>query len=240
MRPTAGCTHILFDFFGTLVDYSAVPDQGHPRTVSLLRRLGADLTHDRFVTTWARTWEEFDRRGDATGVEFAMPDIASAYLTQVLPGPPTPAGVTAFVTEYVAEWNSGVRYPQGVADLVRDLAADHRLAVVTNTHEPALVPAHLAAMGVRERFETVITSIEVGWRKPRPEIFRRALATLGIEAATAVFVGDSYRPDFVGPEGVGIRAYLIDPGRLAPVPGPRRLASILDLPDRLAAHRESH
>jgi putative hydrolase of the HAD superfamily len=228
-------THILFDFFGTLVEYSASrTEQGYARSHEVLRRLGADLSYPDFLTAWSRTSAEFDRFSDHDDHEFSMTDVGTAFLSSALGRPPTSAEVDAFVAEYISEWNTGVTYPAEVAECVGELARDYRLAVVTNTHQADLVPNHLTAMGLLSCFDAVLTSVEVGWRKPHPEIYATTLRALGITAAAAVFVGDSYRPDFLGPEQAGITAFLIDPHRRAPVPDPRRLHSILDLPARLA------
>lgn len=228
---------ILFDFFGTLVDYVPGHTEQAPRSYDLLRRLGTDLGHREFLTAWADEFADFERRSDADDREFSMTQAATAFLTRALRRPPDPADVAAFVGVYLREWNVGVRYPPGLPDLVRGLARGHRLAVVSNTHQPDLVPNHLAAMGIDGCFEAVITSVEVGWRKPHPEIYARTLRTLGVDASAAVFVGDSYGPDFLGPERAGITAYLIDPGYAAPVPGDRRLDSVFALPARLRSHR---
>ena len=66
------------------------------------------------------------------------------------------------------------------------------------------------------------------------EIFETALNTVGAEPSDVVFVGDSYRADYLGAERAGMRAYLIDPWRWEPVPDDRRLRSVFDLPARLA------
>lgn len=228
-------THILFDFFGTLVEYSASrTEQGYARSHHLLRQWGADLPYADFLAAWSQASAEFDRLSDRDDREFSMSDVGTAFLASTLGRPPAPAHVDAFVAEYVREWNTGVRYAVEVADCVRALARDYRLAVVTNTHHADLVPQHLEAMGLLSTFDAVITSVEVGWRKPHPAIYATTLDTLGIEASDAMFVGDTYRPDFLGPEQAGITAFLIDPHRRAAVPDARRLDSILDLPARLA------
>jgi len=81
----------------------------------------------------------------------------------------------------------------------------------------------------------VFLSVTTGWRKPHPRIFTAVLGELGIDASDAVFVGDSYRPDYHGPTRAGIRAFLIDPARAAEAPEHARLESVLDLTDALAA-----
>jgi putative hydrolase of the HAD superfamily len=90
-------------------------------------------------------------------------------------------------------------------------------------------------MDIDGYFDAVLTSVEFGWRKPHPAIYTEALARLGIDAAQAVFVGDTYVADFAGPEAAGIRAYLIDPTHAYDIPADQRLQSLAELPSRLLA-----
>jgi len=50
---------------------------------------------------------------------------------------------------------------------------------------------------------------EINRRKPSPEIFRRALNVLGVEAQRAVFVGDMLDLDVRGPQSVGMKTVFI-------------------------------
>ncbi|GAA4690506.1 HAD family hydrolase [Phytohabitans rumicis] len=234
--PGTRHSHVLFDFFGTLVAYNASRvEQGYARSHALLVRWGADLSYPDFLGAWSRTTDQFDRLSDRDDHEFSMTEVGTVFLAGVLGRAPAPTEVETFVVEYVDEWNTGVTYQDGVAACVRDLARDHRLAVVSNTHQSDLVPNHLRAMGLWSSFDAVVTSVDVGWRKPHPKIYAVALDALGIDAGDAVFVGDSFEPDFAGPERAGMTAFLIDPDRRAPVPGDRRLDSVVDLPARLRA-----
>jgi putative hydrolase of the HAD superfamily len=225
VRPT----HLLFDFFGTLVDY----DVGHPPrpcgTLALLAGLGHPMTDHAFLAAWDANWSAWEGAYAPEHREFSMVEVAASFLRSLAGSPPRLSDVDEFVAVFVADWNAGVRYPAGVADLLADLAGRYRLAVVSNTHEPDLVPGHLAAMGVAGLFAAVVTSVEVGRRKPHPAVYAAALDRLGATAAEAVFVGDSVGPDFTGPTAAGMRAYLIDPAGAAPVPDDRRLGSVLDL-----------
>ena len=232
----AAPTHVLFDFFGTLVDYSASrTEQGYHASHRLVTDLGADLDYERFLDEWTRVCADHDRRSDADDREYSMRDVGTAFLRDVCGREPTPDDVETFAETYVEEWNTGVRYLSGIADLVAEMGRRYRLAVVTNTHHAPLVPRHLEAMGLRSAFAAVVTSVEVGWRKPHPRIYRAALDALGIAAGEAVFVGDTYNADFVGPTHAGMRAYLIAREGAAPVPSDHRLTSILQLPERLGS-----
>ncbi|HEY0000801.1 MAG TPA: HAD family hydrolase, partial [Actinoplanes sp.] len=223
-----------FDFFGTLVDYSpSRTEQGYEQSHALLRLAGAEISYEEFLAVWSETSAGFDRRAEADDREFSMTEACTEFLGVVLGRTPTGDEVSTFVGCYVGEWNKGVTYRPEVVGCLDELAADYRLAVVSNTHQPGLVPGHLAAMGVLDRFDAVVTSVDLGWRKPHPKIYAAALDTLGIQADAAVFVGDTYDADFAGPERAGIRAFLIDPDRQTAVPDERRLESVLDLPSRL-------
>jgi HAD superfamily hydrolase (TIGR01509 family) len=65
-------------------------------------------------------------------------------------------------------------------------------------------------LGIEPYLDFVITSKQAGADKPKPPIFRAALAKAGIAAAEAVHVGDQYKIDVVGARGVGINPVLID------------------------------
>ena len=227
-------THVLLDFFGTLVGYSpSRTSQGYHASHALVRSMGARISYEQFLQAWAAESALFDERSAIDDSEFSMDEVAAAFLIRVLGHNPDPVQTAALVRAYLSEWNTAVVYPPGIGDLVGSLADRFRLAVVTNTHQADLVPAHLSAMGIAGHFEAVVTSVEVGWRKPHPAIYTEALRRLGITADKAVFVGDSYIADYAGPTAVGLAAFLIDPGQQHSVPASRRLSSLHELPARL-------
>jgi putative hydrolase of the HAD superfamily len=229
-----GVTHVLLDFFGTLADYSpSRTEQGYHRTHALARSLGLTASYSDLLRAWTQASEQLDRRSAADGREYSMDDAARACLLQLLGRPAEPAEVTALAQCYLAEWNTGVSYPAGMPRTVAALRSRYRLAVVSNTHDSALVPAHLAAMGIGGCFDAVITSIDVGWRKPDPRIYTAALTRLGIRADAAIFAGDTFEADYAGPARSGLLAYLIDPQGRHDIPAGQRLTSLADLPGRL-------
>jgi putative hydrolase of the HAD superfamily len=60
---------------------------------------------------------------------------------------------------------------------------------------------------IRELFDVVVISAEVGLHKPQPEIFRLAAEELGLEPQECVFV-DDLRENCEGAEAVGMTAVL--------------------------------
>ena len=58
--------------------------------------------------------------------------------------------------------------------------------------------------------DCAIGSRDFGRTKPHPEIFRHALAQLGVEPEEAAMIGDSYEDDIEGARALGMQAFLLD------------------------------
>lgn len=113
------------------------------------------------------------------------------------------------------------------------LAGGYRLGVVSNTNDLTLVPGHLARFGLAEVFDDVVLSVEVGYRKPHPAIYRTALEQLDSEPGRTLFIGDTFEADYAGPKRAGMHTLLITDGH-DHVPATDRVASVLELPQALA------
>jgi HAD superfamily hydrolase (TIGR01509 family) len=66
----------------------------------------------------------------------------------------------------------------------------------------------LEALGLYEYFDALTISCEVGYLKPRKEIFEHALEQIGVEPDQALHVGDLFRADVVGATACGMNACL--------------------------------
>jgi putative hydrolase of the HAD superfamily len=55
----------------------------------------------------------------------------------------------------------------------------------------------------------LLDQVDVGWRKPHPAPFQRALTHLEVPASEAIFVGDDPRWDVLGAESVGLHPLLL-------------------------------
>lgn len=99
-------------------------------------------------------------------------------------------------------------YPE-VPAVLDGLRGRVRLAVVTNGME-SHQRAKLAAAGLSERFDAIVTSEAVGASKPDPRIFHVALERLACRAGDAVMVGDHPLRDVAGAQQAGLRGVWID------------------------------
>ena len=114
-------------------------------------------------------------------------------------------------------------------DLIRDLAEQYTIAVVSNTHDPNMVLTMLDQMGIQSAVSAVVLSVEHGWLKPHHSIYAAALDRVGCTAGHAVFVGDSWEADYAGPRRTGMPALFIDPAHAHDIPPRDRLNTVLDI-----------
>lgn len=230
---------VLFDFGGTLYDYSTLAAAERESLVELAAWAG--------VAADAATLQEAHRA--------AMRDTFRAYL----PRPyylhrdlfrdalVTMLGRLGARVDYehldrfrVAQWERHARDFRLREGVVGTLDALRRrglhVGLVSNIDDDQL--AHLLGIaGLHGAFDATITSEQARSCKPDPGIFRAALAQAGCAADAALFVGDTLAQDVAGANRAGLRSVLLwhredrDP---PPAPEPprhviRRIPEVLDL-----------
>ena len=218
---------VLFDAGGTLIrlDYAfmracaerrnhAVTDLALARGEALVRR-------------------EIDRRAARTdGPRDRDADRVAMYFGGVLEGAGVARAAAAAAAVELAQEHARanlwrVAMP-GAADALAALRSrGFRVGVVSNAD--GRVAALLEAAGLARHLETIVDSHLEGVEKPDPEIFRRALARLGVPAERTVYVGDIHSIDVLGARAAGLSAILIDEtGGYADVACPR-IAALAEL-----------
>ncbi len=104
-----------------------------------------------------------------------------------------------------ARWRA---YPDVAPALERLKARGLRLGVISNWDRR--LARILDGLGLGGLFDTIISSAEVGLRKPDPRIFDVACEELGVAPGEAAHVGDHEYADLLGANSVGMAAVLID------------------------------
>ena len=108
-------------------------------------------------------------------------------------------------------------YPEA-ADVLRDLRGRGLRVAICSNWDWDLTEA-VEDAGLTELVDVQVSSAWAGARKPHPRIFRHTLEKVGVAAADALFVGDTWGPDVEGPRAVGMTpAYLAREGHW-PDPG---------------------
>ena len=223
---------LIFDFFGTLVDYSeGMAGLSFDASYELLRSYNYPGSYDDFVLEWEEIYSELSARSLTDCREFHMHQVVDRLMASCRKRPPEEA-LPRFVNTFIAEWNRGVIYKDGIQALLRTLSMRYRLALVSNSHYAPLVTDHLEAMGIRSFFSAILISIEFGRRKPDRSIFDVAIRQMGLCPDDVLHIGDNYRDDFCGARNAGIACLLLDPHKQHPVDDSSRISSITELVGR--------
>ena len=199
-------THVFFDFSGTLVD--GVPNWEHPQIVAC-RECGMDVTAEQVK---AAIWQVWGPIEGCTHVADSLDEASYARWIgeierQILRGLNVPEESLDQASRRVMELQVAAEsyrvYPDVVPALRSLRQRGLRLGLVSN-HAWRL-PELVAALGLGEYFDLVLTSARAGYRKPRPEIFRQALDALGADPRTTLYVGDDPVCDVQGAAAAGLR-----------------------------------
>ena len=199
---------ILFDAGGTLIelDYAFIAaraaERGRQVALDALRRAEgqARLAVDRHAQRGnGGLASDGDRRPSYLGTLLDAAGLERAQRDHV---------VRELEAEHAREnlWRRSAPGAQAALSALR--AAGLRLAVVSNAD--GRVEAMLRGVGLTEHLELVVDSHHEGVEKPDAEIFRRAVARLGVPVERACYVGDIHAIDVLGARGAGLTPVLID------------------------------
>lgn len=109
---------------------------------------------------------------------------------------------TALATSLAEQWETIEPWEDAPA-LLRRLAPNHRLGVVTNCSERL---GRTAARRLDVAWDVIVTSERAGYYKPHPAPYRLALDELGLPAREVLFVAGSGF-DLIGTAQVGLDTY---------------------------------
>lgn len=192
-------------------------------------RAGPDhpLAVELGIASWEGLWSRFEGchpclAGLAAWAPTYRAQAWRAALAELGIDDPDVAG--AMADAYESAQRAGHPLIDGAAEAVGRLAADFRLAVLTNG--PADIQRlKLQGTGLAGAFEAVVISGEIGVGKPSPGAFRSVVERLEVDAEQAVMVGDSWERDVQGALGADIRPVWVSGGR--PVPEANRGVTVV-------------
>jgi putative hydrolase of the HAD superfamily len=201
---------VTFDAAGTLIRLVRPPGVIYAEVAQLF---GFSLDPDRVQEAFRSTWGTF-----APPTEFAgpVPDDDREWWRGLVVRTMEVAGYQIepfddyFKTVYQffarpGVWELWPDVPLVMTELTR---LKIRLGVISNFDRRLFeIFAHL---GIRETYEHVIISSEIGVRKPAARIFKEAAQRFDVNVSEILHVGDEFESDFAGARAAGLDALLVD------------------------------
>lgn len=174
---------------------------------SYLKERGLKLDFGKFAKAFISVFENASATADFYKIEVPMQSIISKALGKIkfkdCRGEQLRQAVIEFYAPEIGEWNL---FPDTVQTLTALKNNAMRLGLISNTKSEWLVYSILKRTELQDFFTITLTSAEMGIRKPRAEIFERALAMIGSRPNESVFIGDSMNADVIGAKLAGMRA----------------------------------
>ncbi len=132
-------------------------------------------------------------------------------------------------------WDRIVRVDPDAWQVLEALRSrDIRRAICSNApFPPEMMRRQVGTNGIGALMDEVVFSSMVGRRKPAPEIYRAALAAIGLVPEKVLFVGNRELEDYEGPRAIGMRAVIYTAHNAHPtqpgIPVIAQLAELLEL-----------
>ena len=202
---------ILFDAAGTLF-YLTKTVGDHYAYVG--REVGLDLDAQQLERAFHAAWQQMSRRAPIDGPRENddkgwWRELVARVFDQVAPSLSELDRDNFFEVAYEHFAEAGVweLYPE-VPEVLEQLRPRFQLAVVSNFD--ARLRFILQHLGVSKYFSYIFISSELGADKPDPEIFRRAVDVMHLDANEVLHVGDDPERDWKAAKEAGLLVFQLD------------------------------
>ncbi len=184
------------------------------------REFGERFDSDAFLRTYFSVYEEINAERNRELIEITCEERFERTLTRL--GLENAGAVGRRLARiHMNGVRSVTEAPAARVDAVRRIARRYRLGLISNFDDSEAGHQIMGDTGVRDLFDAVIISADVGLRKPNPLIFQRLLELIRLEPHEILFVGDTPHDDVRGSKQLGMHAaWIRRPGKEMPADVP--------------------
>ncbi|MHA1985202.1 MAG: HAD family hydrolase [Promethearchaeota archaeon] len=200
---------VFFDLFGTLMMYTDMQKAWEKWLQALyedFKECGLDMTQESFASKcdgFMAKKEPAIKNFKLTIYEKRIYSLGLEVNLQL-----EIASIRKIVNNTINAWIKYVPLDPDAIPILEELKKNKCLALITNFDHPPYVYSLLSDMKLRNYFETIIISSEVGVKKPDPSIFSFALKGTNLKKNEVCYIGDS-KEDLEGARNAKIYPILI-------------------------------
>jgi len=225
---------VFFDFYNTLVGYDPPQEELEAR---VLRDFGIDVSPEIFRRSLVIADEFIYREHARLSISKRSKEERGALYAQyqgiilkeagIDPSPQLIAGILGKLLKLDLKL---VLFADVMPALAHLRGLGLILGLISNVDRD--ITPICQGLGLSAMLQVVVTSQEVGFNKPQPEIFQAALKQTGVKPSEAIYVGDQHQIDVVGANAAGMRGILLDRhdyfGEITDCPRIRSLAEVAE------------
>ncbi len=205
---------VFFDLYNTLVGYEPPREELEAR---VLKDLGIDVSPEAFRRPLVIADEFIYREHARSPLSKRSKEETMVLYTQYQGIVLREAGIDAsqeLIAGILDKWQQ-VKFKMVLFDDVMPTLTQLKelgliLGLISNVDRD-INPLY-QELGLSAWLQVMVTSQEVGFNKPQPEIFQEALKQAGVKSSEAIYVGDQYQIDVVGANEAGMQGILLDRG----------------------------
>ena len=221
----------LIDLDETLFDHQYSSMQGLSALCELYPSLYVKTPEELEAYFWKELNENYHYvlAGEMTVEEARVKRIRSLF---ELCGVPAPEDDLKKLSErYKKAYNSTNKVVDGVMEMLKCLRKKGYCIVVLTNRFVKMQFQRIKVCGLEKAIDFLVTSEEVGVKKPEETIYREAMRRCGAEPGETVMIGDDWETDIIGAHRLGIRCFWLN-RRKEPCPD-GRMAIAIDHPTEL-------
>jgi len=202
---------ILFDFGDTLVSFESFDYEASLTALhQTLVEDGIVAPYEKFKKTYFKVRDQLYREGDSSFKEVNFCVRVSRVLNELgFNLNPTDPIIISSVETFMGPFIKSLKLEEHVPLVLQELKKKYRLGLVSNFAYPPAIKQTLRKFRLSKFFDIIVISGDVGWRKPSPKIFEKALEALHVSVSEAMFVGDAPFHDIAGARQVGMKTVLL-------------------------------
>lgn len=207
---------VFFAYAHTLVEVrkeqeASFMSEAIQRMHDFLTKSGYEVDFDEFKRVDLKVFGEANRRATQTSRELNIEEVYSKILGRVgIEALPKSQMVKRLIdTFFRFVIDALVLCPHAESTLKTLKKSRFKVGIIANYPKTSYLKLALERLKIEEYFDSIVTSADVGLRKPRREIFEKALESVHIKPWEAVMVGSSLREDIGGAETVGMKSILL-------------------------------
>jgi len=220
-KPIPGLHAVVFDLDGTLARFGVEPSEALARALARRGNLPDPHWPERNFLSEAGYAELLEEVSDerVNGAFFIYGAWAEALQRYLIANGASPEQAARIVADYVQRRLESIELRSGARELMKRLKGleGDKLGLITNGPS-GLQWAKIDRLGLREEFDKIIVSGDLGIHKPDIRVFQTMTKALHAEPHETVYIGDSLYDDITGAKRAGWWAIWFNTGHRQPDP----------------------
>lgn len=199
-------THILFDADGTLFDYEHAEMQAFKNTLKRFHiNRNIDNLHSSYKKINYAIWKDFEDH------KISAQELRSERFRRFLAKENLSHNHYKMSDVYIGYLSEGTVLIEGAFEMIEYLKEKYSISIITN----GLADVQYSRINnsfLKNAFDHIFISEEIGYPKPMREIFEHVLRVLGNpQKEEVLIIGDSFRSDIIGGINFGIKTCWVNP-----------------------------